>query len=83
MNIELHIEELVLRGLGNGQQHEIRAAMERELIELMGRNEMATPPGQQVDLSRVDAGSVQIKPSATGQAIGAQLAQSVYQGILK
>ncbi len=30
MNVELHIEELVLRGLGGGMQHEIQAAMERE-----------------------------------------------------
>ena len=83
MNIELHIEELVLRGIGRGrQQHEIREAMERELADLLGGEGRATLISQSHDLSRLDAGSFHMKARAGGQAIGVQLAQSVYRGIV-
>ncbi|MCI0628933.1 MAG: hypothetical protein L0387_46020, partial [Acidobacteria bacterium] len=82
MNIELHIEELVLRGIDGGMQHEIRAAMERKLVGLLGGEGMVTSLSQRGDVSRLDAGSFKVKSRANGQVIGVQLAQTVYRGIV-
>jgi hypothetical protein len=84
MNVELHIEELVLRGLGGGMQHEIQAAMERELAELLRAEGVASlgSLGQRGDVWQLDAESFHVKSRANGQAIGGQLARSVYRGIL-
>ena len=83
MNVELHIEELVLRGLGGGMQHEIQAAMERELAELLTLKEVATSLNKSRNSSRLEAGSFQLKSTANGQTVGVQLAQSIYRGILR
>lgn len=79
MRMELHIDALVLRGFGSGMQHEIRAAMERELVDLLSGEGMTS----RRDASRLDAGSFKVKSRTNGQAIGAQLARSVYRGIVR
>jgi hypothetical protein len=83
MNIELHIEELVLRGMGGGMQHEIRAAMEGELARLCGGTEVASLSGRKGSVYRLDGGALKVKSGDNGQVIGARLAQSVYREILK
>ena len=82
MNVELHIEELVLRGLGGGMQHEIQAAMERELAELLSLKEVATSLNKSRNSSRLEARSFHVKSRADGQAIGMQLARSRCIGAL-
>jgi hypothetical protein len=82
VKLELRIETLVLRGLGAGMQHEIRAAMERELAELFRAEGLAPSLRRPRDLSRLDAGTIRVGPTRTGRAIGEQLAQSVHRGIV-
>jgi hypothetical protein len=81
MNVELHIEALVLRGLGGGMQHEIQAAMERELAELL-RAKGVGSLSRLREFSQVDVGSFSLKSSDNPQTLGVQLAQSVYRGIV-
>ena len=82
MSIELHIEELVLKGIGGGKQHEIQASMERELVQLLrAENIGASSLSGPRELSRLDLGSFSVRPNANAQAIGRQLAQSVFRGI--
>jgi hypothetical protein len=81
VKLELRIETLVLRGLGAGMQHEIRAVMERELAELFRAEGPAPSLHRPRDLSRLDGGTIRVGPTVTGRAIGKQLAQSVYRGI--
>jgi hypothetical protein len=83
MKLELRIEALVLRGIGAGMQHEIRAVMERELAELLRAEGVAASLGRRRDLSQLDAGSIRVTSTATGRTIGAQLANSVYRGIVR
>jgi hypothetical protein len=78
MKLELHIEELVLRGIGTRRQHEIRAAMEHELSRLFRTEGVAASLGRNRDVSLLDAGSFQVD-STTGRAIGVQLASSIYR----
>jgi hypothetical protein len=81
MNIELHIDTLVLRGIGRGQEQAIRAAMERELTVLLASD--ATAALRPANLHQLVVGSVQVNPRADAAAIGAQLAGSIYRGILR
>jgi hypothetical protein len=83
MKLELRIEALVLQGIGAGMQHEIRAAMERELAGLFRAEGVAAPLNRRRDLAQLDAGSFQVRSTATGRAIGSQLAHSVYRGVVR
>jgi len=82
MKLELHIEELVLRGIDPRLQDEIRAEVERELSALL-RSETGGPPFGRRNVSQLDAGSFQVESTSTGRAIGIQIARSVYRGIVR
>ena len=82
MKLELHIEELVLRGIGAAGKHEIRAAMERELAELLGGEGVAASMGRRSDLSRMDGGLIKLSSEAKAPAVGGQLAHAVLRGIV-
>ena len=78
MNVELHIEELVLHGFSPGDRYRIGAAVERELSRLLA--EQGTPPtlARGGDIGHLDGGSFEAKPGAGVEAIGARVAQAVY-----
>ena len=80
-NIELHIDELVLRGLPGAQRDHIAAAVEAELQRLLDESglppslaEGARLPEVQLDNLRLAAG---VKPAA----IGVQVAGAIYQNL--
>ena len=82
VNLELHIEELVLRGFAPGDRYRIGDAMERELARLF--TEQGTPPslGQGHEVARLDAGPFEVKASCSrAEMIGVRVAQAVY-GVL-
>jgi hypothetical protein len=83
MKLELHIGELVLRGIDPRLQHEIHAEVERELSTLL-RSEAGAPRfGRRGSVAQLDAGSFQVDSTSTGRAIGIQIARSVYRGIVR
>lgn len=80
-NIELHIDELVLRGLPGAQHDRIAAAVEAELQRLLDESglppslaEVGRLPTVQVDNLRLAAGT---KPAA----IGTQIAGAIYSSL--
>jgi hypothetical protein len=81
MNVELHIEELVLHGFVPGDRYRIGDAVERELSRLFA--EQGTPPSlvRGGDIGRLDGGSFEAKPGSRAEAIGARVAQGVYGGL--
>jgi hypothetical protein len=79
MKVELHIEELVLRGVGKDMEHEIKAAMERELARLLGSEGMATSVSCIGSAGSVDAGAFNVRLTANGEAIDVSLAHAVGQ----
>ena len=81
MNVELHIEELVLHGFAPGDRYRIGDAVERELSRLFA--EQGTPPAlaRGGDIGRLDGGSFEAKPGSRAETIGIQAAQAVYGGL--
>jgi len=78
--IELHIEELVLHGFAPGDRYRIADAVERELARLFA--EQGVPPSlaQEAEMARLDAGAFKMAPGAREEAVGAQVAHTVYGG---
>lgn len=80
MNVELHIEELMLHGFAPGDRYRIGEAVERELQRLL--SEQAAPDllKGSVEVARIDAGSFNLDQNAKSEMIGAQVAQAIYSG---
>ena len=78
--IELHIEELILRGFAPGDRYRIDEAVERELARLLA--EEGVPPwlAQGGNVARLDSGSFQVAPGSRPEEIGAKIAQALYGG---
>lgn len=80
--IEVHIETLVLHGFPPEQRHAIAAAVEAALAALVA--ERGVPPawtgGGETPL--LDGGQFEVAPAARPEAIGAQVAQAVYGGLV-
>ena len=76
--IDLHIGELILRDLPYAQRHSIAAAAEQELARLL--TEQGLPPhlAQGGHIPHIDIGTLQLTADSRADAIGTQIAQSVY-----
>jgi hypothetical protein len=80
-NVELHIGELVLRGLPYGQRYRVAAAVEAELKRLLDEGGLSpslaaggTVPQVRVDDLRLAAGA---KPDAVGEQIAGRIYTSL------
>jgi len=77
-NVELHIEELILHGFAPADRYRIGAALERELTQLFGAGGVPPTFMQSIEVERLDGGAFQVAPGGRAEAIGAQVAQTVY-----
>ncbi len=82
-NIELHIEKLVLHGFSPNDRHRIGRAVERELARLLTDRDLPASLSQGGTFAQVDSGTFNVAPNAKAEAIGSQIAQSVYAGSTK
>ncbi len=82
MNINLHIERLVLEGvnIAPGQRHLLQASVETELARLLTDGGLAPGLAQGSTLPRLSTSGIHITGNNPAQ-IGRQIAQSVYGGI--
>jgi hypothetical protein len=80
-NVELHIEELVLRGFAPGDRYRIGEAVERVLARLFTEEGVPLSLAQSVDVSRLDGGAFKVASGSKPEAIGAQVAQAIYGGL--
>lgn len=78
-SVEIHIEELVLRGFAASDRLRIGAAIERELSRLIAQQGVQALPIAPMALDRADAGSFQLAVSANPQTVGRNVAQRVYR----
>jgi hypothetical protein len=80
-DVEVYVEELVLRGFASRDRGRIGEAVKRELARLI--NEEGVPPAlrQGGEIPRVGTRSFEMKPDSRADAIGAQVANSVYRGL--
>jgi hypothetical protein len=80
MNLELSIEHLILPDLPLVHRERVTAAMEQELARLWAGQ--GPPPGLEAgEPLALRASSVQVAADARPEAIGAQVAQSIYTGL--
>ena len=80
-NIELHIEELVLHGFAPKDRHAIGEAVQRELSRLFAEQGVHSSLGKGYQVARLDGGAFHVKQRSKADAIGVQVAQSVYGGL--
>lgn len=83
MNIELHIDRLVLEGLPLESRHgpHLRQAIESELHRLLQAQGLSADLQTRQSLRRVQAPTIQLGGSEQPQSLGQQIAQSIYSGI--
>ncbi len=79
-NIEIEIGELVLHGFAPGDRVSIGEAVQRELTRLLAERGLASM-NQSVEIVRVNGGTFDVRPGSKSQAVGAQIAQSIFQGL--
>jgi hypothetical protein len=80
-NVELHIEELVLRGFASGDRYRIGEAVERELARLLDEQGVPLSLAQGSEVERLDGGAFKVASGSKPEAIGAQVAQAIYGGL--
>ena len=82
MNINLHIERLVLDGINiaPGQRDLLQASITTELTQLLNNAGLADNLVEGVSLARLSTSSIQLTGNSPTQ-LGQQIAQSVYGGI--
>jgi len=80
-NVELHIDELVLRGLPDGQREQIAEAVEAELTRLL--DEGGLPPSLAAGgtLPQVHVNDLHLAADNQPGAVGAHIAGSIYQSL--
>ena len=82
-NIELYIEQLVLHGFSPSDRHRIGEAVKLELTRLFTEQGISHSMSKGGEFTRLDSGTFNIAPSSKAEAIGSQVAQSVYAGFTK
>jgi len=80
-NIELHIEELILRGFRNEDRYRITAAVEAELSRLLAEQGITTPLEASLERSRIDGGTFKVAHDTPVEAVGTHIARNVYGGL--
>jgi hypothetical protein len=82
-SIEVHIEELVLHGFPPGDRHRIGEALERELGRILTEQGVPLSLTQGSEVTRLDGGAFEMPTGSKTELIGAQVAQSVYGGLIQ
>lgn len=82
MNINLHIERLLLDGvsIAPDQRHILQASVEAELTRLLTDGGLSPSLAQGIALPRISTDGIQLTGNNPTQ-IGQHIAQSVYEGI--
>ena len=83
MNINLHIERLVLDGVSvaPGQGYLLQSIVVTELTRMLTDGGVSSGLAKGAALPRIAAGKIQFNDSNNSTQLGQQIAQSVYGGI--
>ncbi len=75
-NVELHIDRLVLYDVDVAQRGRVATAIEQALTQLFA--ERGAPAGWNAETLAIDASVIHVSADAKADAIGAQVAQAIY-----
>ncbi len=83
MNIQLHIERLILEDLpiSRAQGPQVQAAVEAELARLLTQNGIAPTLASGGALRSVSAEAIEIAPKSEAATLGYQIAGAVHGGL--
>lgn len=81
MNIELHIEELVLEGFSRSEGQRVGAAVERELARLLAERGLPQGLGRGGEIARMDGGKFEMRQGEIAEKVGGRVAGVVYGGM--
>lgn len=81
IDLDLNIEEMVLRGFPGKDQDRIKRAVQAELERLIRENGIPTALSRGGELARLDGGFFKAKPGSSLEEIGVQVARSLYGGL--
>jgi hypothetical protein len=79
-SMELHIEELVLHGFAPGDRYVIGEAVERQLALLLGKEGIPNLLRSENAIDEIKGATFNAAYNTQPNAIGKQIAQTVYQG---
>lgn len=77
-NIELHIEELVLHGMGESDRYLIGEAFQQELTRLLTEKGLPRSLAQGGEIHRINAGAFEVQLGTKPEIIGVQIAHRIY-----
>jgi hypothetical protein len=81
MQIELHIEEVVLTGADPSARYAVEEALHSHLAALFARQPPSLTESAVVD--RLDVGDLRVPMQSAPQTLGAEIARSVHSGITR
>jgi hypothetical protein len=79
--IDLHIDELVLRGFTPSDRFQIAEALQSELTRLLAEHSRHETLPRSLTIDRIQTASFKVARNTKPAAIGAQVAQSVYRQV--
>jgi hypothetical protein len=79
--IELHIEELTLRGFSRRDGLRMGDALRAEIERLLATQGLSALPRVDVAIPRIDAGAFKTAQGARAETTGAQIAQRLLGGL--
>ncbi len=81
MNIEFHIDQLILHGFNSGDRHGIAKALEGEVQQLLSQRGLPQSMQQPQVRSDINAGEFSMNKGMRGNRVGQQVAQQLYKGL--
>ena len=83
MNVNLHIERLILDGVEvqPGQQHLLAAAVETELGRLLSTGGLSSELSGGGAITSVKTNGIELSRGLNSSGLGQRIAQSVYSGL--
>lgn len=84
MNINLHIDELVLHGFASTERYRIADAVEQELHALLSEHSPSDFGRFRTgNVPSLNLGSFHLAQNASSKSIGAQIANAIHGGLMK
>ena len=81
MNIELHIEEMILHGFAPGDRDAIADAVRGELMRLFAEGGIRPALEGGGEMARIDGGAFDVRHGAGAEAIGTWIAERIHGGL--
>lgn len=81
MNVNLHIDELILDGFPAAYRDQIAPIVQRELTRIFTERGVPSNLSQGVNLGNLDGGSFNLSPGASVYAVGTQVAGAIAKNI--